>query len=179
MADDARVPALKDLLELFEASSEKAGRARTGMLELLYVSKHPFERDHDTHHFTASALVLSRRGVLLHKHKRSGEWLQPGGHIDGDEQPVDAAIRETLEETGVRVHNPAGGPQLLNVDVHHTVNGHVHYDLAYLFASDGEDPNPPEGESPDVGWFSVEEALSLTDDVCRNLIVTASGRSIR
>lgn len=179
MADDARVPMLKEVLEHFETTTEKAEQARLGMLELLYISDEPFEREHDMHHFTASAVVLSGRGVLLHKHKRSGDWLQPGGHIDGNELPVDAAIREALEETGIEARNPAGGPQLLNVDVHYTVNGHIHYDLAYLLESSGEDPQPPEGESPDVGWFSVEDALDITDDVCRNLIVTATGRSIR
>jgi hypothetical protein len=55
----------------------------------------------------------------------------------------------------------------------------VHYDLAYLMESDPEDPAPPEGESHDVGWFSVDEALDITDDVCRNLIVTASGLRLR
>ena len=31
-------------------------------------------------HVTGSAIVVGRRGVVLHLHKRLGTWLQPGGH---------------------------------------------------------------------------------------------------
>lgn len=179
MTDDARVPAMKRVLEAFEAPSERAERARLGMLELLYISEEPFSREHDIHHFTASAVVFSSRGVLLHKHKHSGDWLQPGGHVDNEEWPADAALRECSEETGVAARHPEAGPLLLSVDVHLTVKGHVHYDLAYLLNSDGEDPQPPEGESPDVGWFEAKKATEMTDDVCRHLIVAAEAHRLR
>jgi 8-oxo-dGTP pyrophosphatase MutT (NUDIX family) len=166
-------------LAAFKATNEAAEAARVAMLQLLQTSAAPFARENDIHHFTASAIVLSDQGVLLHKHKRSGDWLQPGGHIDEGEWPADAARRETLEETGITAHVSTGEPVLMNVDVHNTVNGHVHYDLAYLFSAEGVEPNPPEGESPDVGWFEVEKALEITDEVCRNLIVTANAFSLR
>ncbi len=41
--------------------------------------------------------------VLLHRHRKLGTWLPPGGHIEKDELPDDAAVREVGEETGVRV----------------------------------------------------------------------------
>jgi 8-oxo-dGTP pyrophosphatase MutT (NUDIX family) len=179
MTNDVRVLDLRRSLESFDAPTVKAEDARQAMLSLLDSSAAPFDREADIHHFTASAIVFSDRGVLLHKHKRSGDWLQPGGHIDSGESPVDAAARETLEETGILPVHPASGSPLVNVDVHHTVNGHVHYDLAYLFIADGTDPAPPEGESQEVDWFSEEKALEMTDDVCRNLILTAKGHSVR
>src|SRR5688500_10821251 len=51
--------------------------------------------------------------VLLHWHRRLGLWLPPGGHIDPGELPDEAAVRETLEETGLAVElldAPWGGP---------------------------------------------------------------------
>ncbi|HEX7894095.1 MAG TPA: NUDIX domain-containing protein, partial [Terriglobales bacterium] len=37
---------------------------------------------------------------LLVKRSDTGEWEQPGGHIDGDETPEEAAVRECQEEIG-------------------------------------------------------------------------------
>ena len=41
--------------------------------------------------------------VLLHHHRKLEMWLPPGGHIERDELPDDAAVREVWEETGIRV----------------------------------------------------------------------------
>ena len=41
--------------------------------------------------------------VLLHLHRKLGMWLPPGGHIERDEIPDDAAVREVFEETGLNV----------------------------------------------------------------------------
>src|SRR5215510_3939162 len=45
-------------------------------------------------HVTGSAIVVGDRGVVLHRHKRLGIWLQPGGHIDPGEWPWEGALRE-------------------------------------------------------------------------------------
>jgi 8-oxo-dGTP pyrophosphatase MutT (NUDIX family) len=37
---------------------------------------------------------------LFVKRSDTGEWEQPGGHIDGDESPEEAAVRECIEEIG-------------------------------------------------------------------------------
>jgi hypothetical protein len=66
----------------------------------------PFDEHADPVHVTASAIVIGPRGVVLHRHKRLGLWLQPGGHIDTGEAPWDAALREAREETGLPVGFP-------------------------------------------------------------------------
>jgi 8-oxo-dGTP diphosphatase len=52
-------------------------------------------------HFTASGIVISNDLVLLIEHRKLGCWLYPGGHIDADEDPVQAVLREVAEETGI------------------------------------------------------------------------------
>ena len=53
-------------------------------------------------HFTASGLVSDSRGrFLLHFHPKLGIWLPPGGHIEENEEPQDAVLREIREETGL------------------------------------------------------------------------------
>ncbi len=56
-----------------------------------------------------------RRRLLLARHAEGGVWLAPGGSIEPNESPADAAVREMWEETGllvepVRVLGVYGGP---------------------------------------------------------------------
>lgn len=135
----------------------------------------PFDRDSDLTHVTGSAIIVSQKGVLLHRHRRLGCWLQPGGHIDGREWPGEAARREAVEETGLLVveAGPPGlhGPALLQVDVHEGGRGHTHLDFRYLFAVEGSTtPHPPSEESQEVRWFGWPEAIQLVDDALARLL---------
>jgi 8-oxo-dGTP pyrophosphatase MutT (NUDIX family) len=134
----------------------------------------PFDRHADPVHITASAIVLGPDGVVLHRHKRLGLWLQPGGHVDPGERPDAAAVREAREETGLDLELTGEGP--IHVDVHGGGLGHVHLDLRYLVrprAVDGAsaEPAPPAGESQDVRWFGWPDALAAADPGLRALLV--------
>lgn len=51
----------------------------------------------------ASCYVVDfdKKELLMIYNKKLGKWLQPGGHIEGDESPIDTARREVREETGI------------------------------------------------------------------------------
>ena len=132
------------------------------MIAVLEQLERPFDRDAQLTHITASAIVVGCRGTLLHVHRRLSRWLQPGGHIDPGEEPAAAALRETLEETGIAARHPAAGPALLHVDAHAAID-HLHLDLRYLLEAGDEDPRPAADESPEVRWFSWEEAARVAD----------------
>jgi 8-oxo-dGTP pyrophosphatase MutT (NUDIX family) len=57
-----------------------------------------------TRHMTASVVVIDpdTRKVLLVFHNATGKLMFPGGHVDPDETPAEAALREVEEETGLR-----------------------------------------------------------------------------
>ena len=98
-------------------------------------------------HFTVSGFVAEGDRTLLHWHKKLQIWLPPGGHIDPDEDPVQAVVREVLEETGITAevipHTPPQAfsnlPQLpsplsiIVAEVGASANepAHQHIDMSY------------------------------------------------
>jgi 8-oxo-dGTP pyrophosphatase MutT (NUDIX family) len=148
-------------------------RSRHQILVALGRLPDPSNERADPTHLTASAIVLGPKGVLLHRHKRLGLWLQPGGHIEPGESPWEAARREATEETGLELEWPSAQhpPPLAHVDVHPAANGHIHLDLRYLLTPAGDDaPHPPAGESQDVRWFEWDEAIAVADPGLRGLL---------
>ncbi|HTT87545.1 MAG TPA: NUDIX domain-containing protein [Acidimicrobiales bacterium] len=140
---------------------ERAAVTRT--LDELDRLPRPFHEEAGPVHVTGSAVIVGRRGTILHLHKRLHRWMQPGGHLDPDEAPWEAALRESQEETGLALRHPRGGPRLIHVDVHPAATGHTHLDLRYLLLAPDRDPAPPPGESPEARWYGWEEALALAD----------------
>ncbi|MBO0894722.1 MAG: hypothetical protein J2O39_10120, partial [Acidimicrobiales bacterium] len=73
------VTALRAAVVAFEALSPRERASRARMLEELERLAFPLDRDADPVHVTGSAVVVGRRGTVLHLHKRLGRWMQPGG----------------------------------------------------------------------------------------------------
>jgi len=154
---------LRALVEGHEPASPREAAARERFLAELARLDAPCDEHAGPTHVTASGIVVGPRGTVLHRHKRLGLWMQPGGHIDAGETPPAAARREATEELGLTVEHPAPGPRLVHVDVHEAALGHTHLDLRYLLLGADDDPHPPPGESPDARWFSWDEATAVAD----------------
>jgi len=135
-------------------------------------------------HFTATAMIRNNKGeFLLHKHPKLGFWLPPGGHIEENEEPQDAVIREVLEETGLacrvidcaypmpskvsnscHVHALPMPLAILKEFIRDSRKGdHWHIDMVYLCELIAPDKIP---EST-FCWTSFEELpnLDIPDDV--------------
>jgi len=151
-------------------------------------------------HFTASAVVVCRQHILLVHHRRIGAWLPPGGHIEPFEMPHEAAVRETFEETGVRVEvicEPPPGPgdpdaffleaPLCLHGVRAVEEGAAvyHLDLSYLCRPAGRSSRepllPPVRSGADVKearWFKIAELGRIA--LARNVLelVALAGRRL-
>lgn len=154
-------------------SDTREEAARDRILVDLDTLERPLDRRAGPRHLTGSAVVVGRRGTVLHLHKRLRTWIQPGGHIDEGEAPWEAARRESEEETGLPLSHPPEGPRLIHVDVHDAAEGHVHLDLRYLLLSDDREPSPPPGESPEARWFSWDDARRAADAALRGALEVA------
>jgi 8-oxo-dGTP diphosphatase len=127
-------------------------------------------------HFTASAIVFDdQQRVLLVHHNKIGRWLYPGGHIDPDEDPTQAAIREVLEETGVSaevISDPL--PAYPSVTVHpppyailemqvsdSKIGTHRHIDLVYVLRSASRQLTAQREEVSAAQWVSIADVAAL------------------
>jgi 8-oxo-dGTP pyrophosphatase MutT (NUDIX family) len=121
-------------------------------------------------HLTASALVVhvASGRLLLRWHARQQAWLQVGGHGEpGEREPLQVALREGVEETGLVDLRPWPDAALLHtviVPVGRAValGGHRHADLRFVLGTD--QPEAARAERPDapLRWVSLEDALNLT-----------------
>jgi 8-oxo-dGTP pyrophosphatase MutT (NUDIX family) len=125
----------------------------------------PCSRDEPEAHFTASAVVVDPAGkrTLLVHHGKSGNWFQPGGHVEpGDATLRDAALREAREETGLGVR--LRDPGLLDADVHWIAwDGHYHLDLRFLVVASGT-PEPDPAEVRAAEWLTWDEAFARIEE---------------
>jgi 8-oxo-dGTP pyrophosphatase MutT (NUDIX family) len=158
---EALVGYLVHEIEQFTPSTARGMRAKTEALRQLPTLERPMDELANPTHVTASGFIVGERGIVLHEHKSLRMWLQPGGHIEPGEWPSDAALREAQEETGLECAVIGPQPTLVRVDVHPGPRGHTHLDLGYVVWCQPDDPQPPAGESQNVGWFSLDHALAV------------------
>jgi len=121
-------------------------------------------------HFTVTGFVVHGDKTVLLWHRLLQMWVPPGGHVEAQEDPVSALLREIEEETGLRAQvvgktprfpfdYPAQVPPpytILVEDSPEPGNPHQHIDLIYFCRSlDGDRLRPP---SPDEAVVWVSEA---------------------
>lgn len=127
-----------------------------------------------TRDFTVAVFVVHDDTVLLHFHEKLNRWLPPGGHIELNELPDNAAVREVLEETGVTCELIGGSPlqfsdpslpqQLVTpagIQLEQIRPDHQHIDLIYFATGAPAEPRNL------VDWFALDALapLNLTAEV--------------
>lgn len=149
------------------ADAVEEGHLRA-MVNLLTIGGDSFSRAHfRPGHFTASLFIVDGGGrLLLHHHRRLDRWLQMGGHVEGEEAPHEAALREGVEESGLRdlaLH----GDAIFDLDVH-TIPAakgepdHDHFDVRYLARTSTPDAiTIDRAESHALAWVTLARAAEL------------------
>jgi 8-oxo-dGTP pyrophosphatase MutT (NUDIX family) len=159
---------LLELLEEYAPNENHQANTKTLFLQFVATCPDCFKRSLEIGHVTGSALICDPdRGqlVLIH-HKKLGIWLQPGGHADGEANVYKVAIREAIEETGLKELNPASG-MIFDLDIHQIpecggIAEHFHYDVRFLFEADPRLPLTGNSESHDIRWINFDEIERFT-----------------
>ncbi len=142
----------------------RSGKSRARTLQLLRSTRDPFSRESfEPGHMTASAAILSpdKTRTLLVYHRRLDRWLQPGGHVEPEDNDLlSTARREVLEETGVVLTRVTDAP-LVGIDVHEipAANGepyHLHHDLTFCFTLETEE-RAESTNNPEVVWCRLDQ----------------------
>ncbi len=120
-----------------------------------------------TRDFVSTVYIVKDAKVLLVFHKKLNAWLPPGGHIDENELPCDAAKREALEETGLEVELIGkevplgkGVKKLVQpkvVQLEDIKEGHQHIDLIYYSVVANGKLRLNDKEHSNIKWFSANE----------------------
>ncbi|OGV96324.1 hypothetical protein A2W24_01280 [Microgenomates group bacterium RBG_16_45_19] len=114
--------------------------------------------------FTATGFCLYNHKILLVKHQKLKIWLAPGGHLDVNELPHQAAVREVFEETGLKVKAVSASPLLptsasQNLPLPFSLNLHWISPANYRLRLASPDPHRPHRTST---WpLGCEQHLSF------------------
>ena len=153
----------------YRPADDLEARHHEAIVTLLKEAPGAFSRDHFTPgHVTASCFIVDPAGgqLLLHHHRRLGRWLQMGGHLEGDEMPSEAALREGSEESGLTDLDLARDG-IFDLDVHPIPAGkgepdHLHFDIRYLArTSSPQAISLDTTESNDLMWALLDRAEEL------------------
>jgi 8-oxo-dGTP pyrophosphatase MutT (NUDIX family) len=124
--------------------------------------------------FCADMLTVYKNRILFRLHDKHKIWLCPGGHIELDETPQEAALRETKEEVGLDIElyipseytGPIAGegaesqnliPPLF-MHLHPITPSHSHISLFYAGRANTDVIVEQENEkSGGIAWLTKEE----------------------
>ncbi len=121
--------------------------------------------------FTVEVFIVHKDKVLLRKHDKYKKWLSVGGHIELNEDPNQAAVREVKEEVGLDVklddslkpnYKKNDSLELIPpyfINRHKTTGNHEHVTLVYFGTCKTDKISQPtkEEQSEECRWFSKDE----------------------
>jgi 8-oxo-dGTP pyrophosphatase MutT (NUDIX family) len=127
---------------------------------------------HERIDFTVCIFVVRDKKVLLIHHRKLDKWLPLGGHVELDEDPEQAALRETKEESGLEVEllgeRPATtgpgtraliAPRFL--DIHRINATHEHIGMIYWARPKNGTVSLAAAEHHDIRWCSAGQLDAL------------------
>src|SRR5581483_3381951 len=128
---------------------------------------------HEKIDFTVAIFVVHDAKVLLIHHRKLDKWLPLGGHIELDEDPEMAALREAQEESGLEVELIGTRPPTTEpgtraliaprfLDIHKITETHEHIGIRWCSEKDLATLQPPMSQA--VQWYcrqAIEEISNL------------------
>ena len=124
---------------------------------------------HEQIDFCVDALIVYENKILLILHKKHNIWLQIGGHIELNEDPEEALLREVKEECGLDIeiigkkepNITQEGTKFLYLpafmNIHKIDDTHKHVGLYYIARAKTDTIVFNKKEHNDIRWFTKED----------------------
>ena len=163
---------VKQYKEIFPIEKEKLQKLNIFLEENKNNYNNLFNRKNFDGHITASGYIFSveEKKILLLEHKQLKVYVQPGGHVELDDDTIlDSAKREIFEETGlndIKLVNPSNNIYVpFNINTHYIPENnkknekeHYHHDFSYLFTINSiKDIKIDFNESNSFKWCSIKK----------------------
>ncbi len=128
--------------------------------------------------FIAEVFIVHKDKVLIRLHDKVKRWIAPGGHIELNETPEEAAVREAKEEVGLDIELYDGNKILAEkgtgrlkqlippvfMNIHDASENHKHLILVYFATAKTDTIVQPENhEKTECRWMTREEVMAVTD----------------
>jgi len=166
---------LREIIEGYQPQNEQETADRRVMLKCLDTFPDILTRENELAHFTASSWIVNpaRTHVLMCWHNIYRHWSWTGGHADGEEDLKAVALREAIEETGIKTvrfaREDVYSLESLTVPAHvkrgRFVPAHLHLNLTWLLeADDAQQLTSKPDENSGVKWIPVEEVARMADE---------------
>lgn len=158
---------LRSNLEKYRTPFEEEASFINDFIDLTFDEK-AFVRERLDGHFTGSAWIVNktRTHALLTHHRKLDRWLQLGGHADGNENLLEVAMSEAMEESGLSSLRIVDSG-IFDIDRHvipqkGEVPEHFHYDVRFLIEAEINEPLVISEESMDLAWIPFDAIEDLT-----------------
>ncbi|MDE1920571.1 MAG: NUDIX domain-containing protein [Candidatus Omnitrophica bacterium] len=114
---------------------------------------------------SAGGVVLNARGMVLVINQNKNSWSLPKGHIEPGEEPLDAAVREIMEESGVA---DLEFLKILGTYGRYKIGKNIQDDklewkllIFFLFKTGQNELKPQDPHHPEARWVAPDEVVNL------------------
>ncbi len=150
---------------------------------------------HEKIDFTVAIFVVHEGRILLIHHRKLNKWLPLGGHIELDEDPEQAALREAREESGFEVELVGERPPTTEpgtraliaprfLDIHRINETHEHIGMIYWARPRLGQLTLASEEHHDIRWCTASDLDTLRPPMsnavkwyCRQALIELAGGS--
>ena len=170
---------IREQIASYDPFNEQEERDKELILGFMDSHEDVFLRSCLAAHMTASAWVTDskRENILMAYHNIYNSWAWLGGHADGEEDLASVAVREVMEESGIKnvrlLSDDIFSLESLTVDGHikkgRYVSSHLHLNVTYLIEADETEPlRIKKDENSAVAWISLNEVTSRSSEAWFN-----------